>query len=479
VLCVQQVCLGDGPTLKWKVRDWRPATEGRYRSYTVCYLRSNEGLSCDEAKSGSHRDRQIARSVARRPSTKGIDGTTNGASTLRILSHGRPPTRWIEHCLFKMEYSWSYNNGQRNSGSIGHGSYVNPGHIQQDNPSSFDDAPGFGYPSSQIESDSEIMNFEPHSNYFGSSHSTNHPYIEEPSNNMTQTGFDQMSLDFGEIDSQPDFNIGNPFDLAGVNHPSDNIHQASLSQDAAIIPSTGYAHAGKTITQMVKEQTNGEYQGYFTSRQHRKELEEQYMQQQAARLLATINPDCLVDLPGDDEVQLREWRRKIIEAIKDCTNVVNKDRIHEKKNEKGEVVKRVTIENTHVRRVRTLSLFETEIIADKILEAAEEAHQGNTGVAPWVEKSSWGFEQYPSFEMRMQAVLVALRKNKSVAHAYLQVCAPNRFVAAPKAEIKGKDENIACNGNRGQLIREGAKAKKAEDKKATGGQVEGETTKSN
>lgn len=84
--------LGGGPALKWKERDWRSAAEGRYRSYTVCCVKSSKDLRCDEAESGSHRDRQIARSVVRRPSTKGIDGTENGASTLRILSHGRPPT---------------------------------------------------------------------------------------------------------------------------------------------------------------------------------------------------------------------------------------------------------------------------------------------------------------------------------------------------------------------------------------------------
>ena len=54
----------------------------------------------------------------------------------------------------------------------------------------------------------------------------------------------------------------------------------------------------------------------------------------------------------------------------------------------------------------------------------------------WVEKSSWGFEQYPSFEMRMQAVLVVLHKNKSIAHSFIQVDPTKRFVAGPKAETK-------------------------------------------
>lgn len=87
----------------------------------------------------------------------------------------------------------------------------------------------------------------------------------------------------------------------------------------------------------------------------------------------------------------------------------------------------------------------------------------------------------------MVPVLNALRRNKSVAHAYLQVPPTKRFAAAPEAEMKvsifhflgwryresnqrvctyqGKDENIVCNGDRGQLLRkitktEGKKAKK-------------------
>ncbi|EGO58576.1 hypothetical protein NEUTE1DRAFT_39637 [Neurospora tetrasperma FGSC 2508] len=67
--------------------------------------------------------------------------------------------------------------------------------------------------------------------------------------------------------------------------------------------------------------------------------------------------------------------------------------------------------------------------------------------------------------MRMQAILAALSKNKSVAHAYLQVSAPNRFVAAPKAEIKAPlSGNQTSNDNKVELVREGLKAKKAEGK---------------
>ncbi|KAK3502166.1 hypothetical protein B0T13DRAFT_508980 [Neurospora crassa] len=70
--------------------------------------------------------------------------------------------------------------------------------------------------------------------------------------------------------------------------------------------------------------------------------------------------------------------------------------------------------------------------------------------------------------MRMQVVPVALHKSKSIAHSFIQVDPTKRFVAGPKGEIKGKDENITCNGNRGELIREGAKAKKVEGKTAEG-----------
>ncbi|KAK3338773.1 hypothetical protein B0H65DRAFT_579524, partial [Neurospora tetraspora] len=438
---------------------------------------SSAGLGWDEAESGSHRGRQVARSVTGQPQGAMDDGTRNDASVPEALTHGSQPTFGISDSIFpklisthkdvtlrcdgflpqasnltpsliKMEFTWSYNNGRPvpNSGGAGQGSYVNDGHIQPDNLNGFDDIAGFGYPVSQAGSDPMAIDFdEPENNHPGFGHSTNHPGVNQPNDNMNQAGIDQMALDFDmdELDSQPDFDIGG-LDLAEpqINHPDFD-----------------YAHAGKTITQMVNEETNGEYQGYFTSRQHRKELEQQYMQQQAARILATINPASLADLPGD-EAKRKEWRQKTTEAIRDFTNVVNRNRIKETKDAQGNVIKQEEIENTHVRRVRTLSLFVTELIADKILEAAEEAHQGNTGIAPWVEKSSWFLEKYPTLDARMQAVLVALRRNKSVPHAYLQVIATNRFVAVPKAEIK--DENMTCNGNRGELLREGLKARKGE-----------------
>ncbi|EAA33746.1 hypothetical protein NCU07602 [Neurospora crassa OR74A] len=80
--------------------------------------------------------------------------------------------------------------------------------------------------------------------------------------------------------------------------------------------------------------------------------------------------------------------------------------------------------------------------------------------------------------MRMQAVLVVLHKNKSIAHSFIQVDPTKRFVAGPKAETKGKDENITCHGNRDQLIREGAKAKKVEGKTAEGKKTMGKEAES-
>ncbi|KAH7625402.1 hypothetical protein B0T09DRAFT_393440, partial [Sordaria sp. MPI-SDFR-AT-0083] len=106
--------------------------------------------------------------------------------------------------------------------------------------------------------------------------------------------------------------------------------------------------------------------------------------------------------PGNDEEKLRGWRKQIVEAIKDFSDVVNKNREINTLNDQGEVA-------------------------------------------------------------------------KTVAHAYIQVPATNRLAAAPKAEMKGKHDNIVCNGDRGQILKEAtktkgkkAKTRKAAEKKTAG-----------
>lgn len=106
---------------------------------------------------------------------------------------------------------------------------------------------------------------------------------------------------------------------------------------------------------------------------------------------------------------------------------------------------------------------------------------------PWVEEGTWCYEQYESFEAHIEPILDALRRSKSVAHAYLLVNPTKRFAAAPMGEMKvspalcflmfecilsltgmvvrcrAKIGNIKSNGDRSVLL---SKVTRAERKKA-------------
>ncbi|EGO58577.1 hypothetical protein NEUTE1DRAFT_98837 [Neurospora tetrasperma FGSC 2508] len=421
-------CLGGGPILKWKERDWRSATEGRYRSYTVCCVKSSKGLRCDEAESGLHRDRQIARSVARRPSTKGIDGTKNGASTtLSILSHGRPPTVTVEgsnlgttrsvHQISKMELNLSFD-------------FPTPGSSSQED--SFDD-----------EVDDDMLEF------------IDDEFDQAPENLELFPGFNQGVNQPGE------------FYHPGSNQP--NLHHPAAISEAGIpavdhpdLPAAnGYAHEGKTVEDMMDEDNDGVYQGYITSHEHAAQLEAEYQFITVAKVASSIKPESLLDIPRTEEARAN-WRERIFYAITDFDNVVNKDRKKVVKDKEGNRVDKGTVVNTHVRRVRNLCGFENELMADKILNWAVEAHQGRVGIPPWCEKRSWNLEQFPTFNARMEAILEALRTNKSVPHSYVQVDPTRRFVAAPMREVRVKQDNMDGNEKKGGLIDEGWQARQKE-----------------
>ncbi|EAA33747.1 hypothetical protein NCU07603 [Neurospora crassa OR74A] len=457
VLCVQQVCLGDGPTLKWKVRDWRPATEGRYRSYTVCYLRSNEGLSCDEAKSGSHRDRQIARSVARRPSTKGIDGTTNGASTLMILSHGRPPTITLPYFPGRMGNSSDFNCMQARVQQN-----IRTAKISKMEPD-LSMSTGFPTPASssheeifdnEVTPNDDMMDFmigDEFDHFLGDLELHNAGYNHSVQN-QGQPPFEQLQnqqvlhqpvdpTEFQQLMEQREFNQLAP-DQGQASH-----------QSAAV----GYAHAGKTIGEMMAEEDNNTYQGYIISHEQAERLEADYIQLASTQVAATIPAASLADLPGPDEE--RQWRKAIFEAIRDFRNVVNKPRRKDTKDKNSNIIKTEWIENTHVRRVREMKGAATELMGDKILTLAINAHKGIGGIPPWVDKKAWKLESFPSFHERMISILEGLRTNKSIAHSFIQVDPTKRFVAGPKAEVR---ENIDGNEKRGNLISEGREARRNE-----------------
>ncbi|KAL0466227.1 hypothetical protein QR685DRAFT_600616 [Neurospora intermedia] len=412
-------------------RDWRPATEGRYRSYTICYLKSNEGLSYDKAKSGSHRGHQIARSVTRRTSTKGNDGTKNGASTLRILSHGRPPTitaRVQQNIrtaqISKMEPDLSMSTG-----------FPTPGSSSQEE--------SFG---NEVNSNNDMMDFmigDEFDHFLGDLELHNAGY-NHPVQNQGQPAFEQLQNQqvlqqpvdptvFQQLMEQQEFNEVAP-DQGQASH-----------QSAAV----DYAHAGKTIGEMMAEEDNNTYPGYIISHEQAERLEAEHIQLASTQVAATISAASLADLPGPNEE--RQWRKAIFQAIRDFRNAVNKPRRKDTKDKNGNIIKTEWIENTHVRRVREMKGAATELMGDKIL--------GIGGIPPWVDKKAWKLESFPSFHERMVSILEGLRTNKSIAHSFIQVDPTKRFVAGPKAEVR---ENIDGNEKRGNLISEGREARRNE-----------------
>ena len=90
-------------------------------------------------------------------------------------------------------------------------------------------------------------------------------------------------------------------------------------------------------------------------------------------------------------------------------------------------------------------------------------HQGRPGISPWTEKRSWHFDQFPTFAARMDTILEALRTNKSVPHALIQVDSSKRFVAGPQREIRRKQDNMDRNEQRGELLERGRQVEEEEE----------------
>lgn len=275
------------------------------------------------------------------------------------------------------EYPWYYNDGHPVPDSSGddQGNNINPGQVQQDISHPFNNAASYNSHASQVSGNQMNMDHNGlgynigHSNYVQGANQSGGPMDyrdDEMSLQFDDYGLDDYNIDFGPpndvfVVRQPEDNVqqqinSNPMglqnpsvDINNFNAPSGVIQQGAIPQSAihqtadqpkpkasigtsaqaAVAHSPGkhaYAHAGKTINEMVNEETGDQYQGYFTSRQHRKQLEAEYYKQQATELAADIDPESLEDLP-EDEDKLREWHVKIVEAIKDFSNVVNKDRV--------------------------------------------------------------------------------------------------------------------------------------------------------
>ncbi|KAJ4398738.1 hypothetical protein N0V85_006205 [Neurospora sp. IMI 360204] len=374
-----------------------------------------------------------------------------------------------------MKFTWSYdNNGNPTTGGAGRGSFNHAGHSQPNHQALFNQGgfhpAGFGQP-----------NFNQHEDFV---HTNNLAGFAPTGLNQPNSDIEQLNVDQGDFSQVPeiamnqanvqdadfsyapeiDMNQANDFDAAFPHAPEIDMSQPSFNHAAvAQVPeinlaATGYAHEGKTVRDMMAEENHGVYQGYIRSHEHAARLEAEYLAITAAKIAPSIRQESLADIPRTDEARAH-WRARIFYAITDFGNVVNKDL---GKDKEGNLVDKGTVVNTHVRRVRNLGGFANELMADKILKWAVEAHEGNPGIPPWCEKRSWHMEQFLTFNARMEAVLQALRTNKSVPHAYIQVDPTRRFVAAPQREIRVKQGNMNGNEIRGDLIDEGRQAKQKE-----------------
>lgn len=97
--------------------------------------------------------------------------------------------------------------------------------------------------------------------------------------------------------------------------------QGQASHQSAAVD---YAHAGKTIGEMMAEEDNNTYPGYIISHEQAERLEAEHIQLASTQVAATISAASLADLPGPNEE--RQWRKAIFQAIRDFRNAVNKPR---------------------------------------------------------------------------------------------------------------------------------------------------------
>ncbi|KAK3399650.1 hypothetical protein B0T20DRAFT_338392, partial [Sordaria brevicollis] len=209
----------------------------------------------------------------------------------------------------------------------------------------------------------------------------------------------------------------------------------------------GYAHEGKTITQMMEEDHPDSFQGYFHNVEHAETLGAEYTRLVSARIVGTITPAAMADIPTTPQ-QKREWLVRIFDAIRDFTNVTNRPRSNR--------VNTVQHENTHVVRVRQMKGAATELVAHKILNLAINAQTGNVGMPAWVHRKSWTYKRFPTFAERMEHILHGLRVNKSIAHTFISVDPSRRWVANPQSELKS---NMTGNDEKKSLINDGREAR--------------------
>lgn len=155
-----------------------------------------------------------------------------------------------------------------------------------------------------------------------------------------------------------------------------------------------------------------------------------------------IDEQTMEDYPETDA----EWAAhtaRLAAAITDFTDVFDKPQ----KNLSGDG-------NTAVNAVKSLSTFEVQLLAGRILTATRDAHAGRYNIPSWPK--AWKRDWYPSFQGRFEEICNALTHSKAIVKSIMDAEFPfaMRFATAPYTEFKMKKDNKALNDKRAETKQE-------------------------
>lgn len=147
-------------------------------------------------------------------------------------------------------------------------------------------------------------------------------------------------------------------------------------------------------------------------------------------------------------------------AIMDFSNIVDKPM-------KRQTTRNAPVANSAVKAVKSLSTFEVQLLAWKIMCAICDAHCGLHNVPSWT--NVWKYNSYDSFRERFRDVRHAVTRCKALIKSILDTDIPfaKRLAAGPRAEFKMKRENSEINDRRA-AEREGMKKRKSDDAELDG-----------
>ncbi|KAK4205036.1 hypothetical protein QBC40DRAFT_249425 [Triangularia verruculosa] len=130
---------------------------------------------------------------------------------------------------------------------------------------------------------------------------------------------------------------------------------------------------------------------------------------------------------------------KLFDAIVDERRVINGTR----RTKKG------TKLSVAVERLRGLSDVQIGIMAWDLAGKIAEAHHGDVGFSP--NHQDWWYEEFPSLDDRLNAVIEVLETTKSSINMLQEHDFARRIAAAPQKELVGKISNFKLNSGKATL----------------------------